>query len=218
MQKHQDVIFKPDGSAFSGISVRVQTYPAGVDAVLFSDNGLTALPNPLTTDEFGAFAFYAANDRYQLVITSSSIESTRTVTDILLYDPADGGGSLGEIVIVPVVLEGATTPGVMSGSGTFIYVRNGFVITFGLFFSGSSTGTGQMVFKGLVDECNAASVFPVWVNGTIYTKAMVFGSMAGFDLYIYQNDPGDVVQIPVDMPAGSFQIQCSGSYVSDPTP
>lgn len=85
MQKYQDSIVNPDGTALAGVTVRVQTYPGGVDATIYSDDGVTTKANPMTTDSLGAFSFYAADGRYQLVISGPGITS-KTVTDILLGD------------------------------------------------------------------------------------------------------------------------------------
>lgn len=85
MQKYQDVIQRTNGQAVVGASVAVQTYPAGVAATIYSDNSGTVATNPLTTDSLGNFSFYAANGRYQLVISGAGI-TTRTQTDVELYD------------------------------------------------------------------------------------------------------------------------------------
>jgi len=88
MQKYQDVVSKPNGDIVVGASVLVQTYPAGVTSTIYSDDGVTAATNPLTTDSLGGFAFYAPNGRYQLVISGAGI-TQRTVTDVLLEDITD---------------------------------------------------------------------------------------------------------------------------------
>jgi hypothetical protein len=74
------------GAPVANASVQVNTFPAGTAATIFSDNGVTVSPNPLTTDTNGAFSFYAADGRYQLVISGTNIQTT-TLNDILLVDP-----------------------------------------------------------------------------------------------------------------------------------
>jgi hypothetical protein len=86
MQKYVNSVADPTGAPVANASVQVNTFPGGVAASLFSDNGVTPATNPLTTDTNGQFAFYAADGRYQLVISGTNIQ-TQTVNDILLVDP-----------------------------------------------------------------------------------------------------------------------------------
>lgn len=92
MQKYQDSIVNPDGTALQGVTVRVQTYPGAVDATIYSDDGVTTKTNPMTTDSLGSFSFYAADGRYQLVISGPGI-TARTVTDILLGNAVETSGT-----------------------------------------------------------------------------------------------------------------------------
>lgn len=89
MQKYQNVVQTSQGVAVAGASVTVQTYPGGVAATIYSDNGSTVAANPLTTDTYGNFSFYAADGRYQLIVNGDNIPTDFTYTDILLEDPAD---------------------------------------------------------------------------------------------------------------------------------
>lgn len=73
------------GSPVAGASVQVNQYPSGTAATIYSDNGVTQTTNPLTTDVNGSFSFYAADGRYQLVISGTNITTT-TISDIELVD------------------------------------------------------------------------------------------------------------------------------------
>lgn len=86
MQKYQNNVQNVAGNAVAGASVRVLTYPAGVVAAIYSDDGVTPEANPMTTDSLGAFAFYAADGRYSLEITGQGFVS-QTLTDIAIADP-----------------------------------------------------------------------------------------------------------------------------------
>jgi hypothetical protein len=74
------------GAPVANASVQVNLQSTGLPATIYSDNGVTVTANPLTTDTNGAFSFYAADGRYQLVISGTNIQTT-TVSDILLVDP-----------------------------------------------------------------------------------------------------------------------------------
>ncbi|CAM2142686.1 Carboxypeptidase regulatory-like domain-containing protein [Pararobbsia alpina] len=90
MQKYIQTIADPTGAPVANASVQVNNWPAGTPATIYSDNGVTIAPNPLTTDTNGQFSFYAANGHYQFVISGANITTT-TLNDILLVDllPAD---------------------------------------------------------------------------------------------------------------------------------
>jgi hypothetical protein len=85
MQKYQDNVQNRNGDAVVGAHVQVLTYPSGAAATIYSDNGITPAANPLSTDTNGAFAFYAADGRYSLMITGNSIAPI-TVTDITIAE------------------------------------------------------------------------------------------------------------------------------------
>lgn len=91
MQKYVNNVASLAGAPVGGASVQVNNYPSGTAATIYSDNGITQASNPLTTDAVtGSFSFYAADGRYQLVISGANI-TTQTVNDILLVDvlPSD---------------------------------------------------------------------------------------------------------------------------------
>jgi hypothetical protein len=61
-----------------------------IAATLYSDNLLTPLSNPFTANANGFWYFYAANGRYDVLITpTTSVDAPFWLYDILLYDPAD---------------------------------------------------------------------------------------------------------------------------------
>jgi hypothetical protein len=86
MQKYVNSVADSTGAPVAGASVQVNNYPGGTAATIYSDNGVTPATNPLTTDTNGAFSFYAADGRYQLVVSGANIQA-QTINDILLVDP-----------------------------------------------------------------------------------------------------------------------------------
>lgn len=95
MQKYQDFVIDGSGRPVPGASVSVTT-AAGAATTIYSDNGVTPLVG-LKTAADGSFAFYAADGRYNIAISKSGIV-TKTISDVLLEDPANlsasGGSSL----------------------------------------------------------------------------------------------------------------------------
>lgn len=90
MQKYQNNVQTLDGRAIVGASVTVTEFPGGAPATVYNSNGSGVITQPILTNGDGEFAFYAANGRYQLQITGGGISVAQTITDIVLFDPADG--------------------------------------------------------------------------------------------------------------------------------
>lgn len=86
MQKQFESVANPaNGSAVAGASVQVNIAGGGA-AVIYSDNSFTQRANPIITDANGYFEYYAADGRYDWVISGSGL-TTRTVRDVLHEDP-----------------------------------------------------------------------------------------------------------------------------------
>lgn len=168
MQKYQDVVLKPDGSVIQGASVLVQTYPAGVTATIYSDDGVTTQANPMTTDSLGRFAFYAAGGQYQLVISGNNI-ATQTITDILLEDGISSGTWTPKYGFF-----GTESPGAAYTIQRGWYVRVGdWVTATGLVVvsnKGSGTGTGVCIL-GLPFTADATTQTP----GTVFLGQVTSG-------------------------------------------
>jgi hypothetical protein len=86
MQKYVNAVADLTGAPVAGALIQVNVQSTGLAAAIYSDNGVTPATNPLTTDSTGSFSFYAADGRYQLVISGANIQ-TVTLNDILLVDP-----------------------------------------------------------------------------------------------------------------------------------
>jgi len=106
MQKFFDSVLTDAGPPAVGASVLLTAFGGGA-VVIYSDNGSTPKPNPITTDSTGYFEFYAPDGRYTLTISGATI-TPRTVTDVLLEVPQDGN---------PVVASTLTVTGQTSLGG-----------------------------------------------------------------------------------------------------
>lgn len=87
MQKFIETIEGENGRPVPGASITVYNAGTSTPATIYLSNGGAATANPLTADSTGMFYFYAADGRYDIVITSGT--STKTISDILLEDPSD---------------------------------------------------------------------------------------------------------------------------------
>lgn len=89
MQRYEEnLVSKVNGvlQPLLGVSVTV-TDENDLSAALYSDNGVTPLLQPLTTDANGYFGFYAANGSY--IVTGRGAQIGTITRKVELYDPAD---------------------------------------------------------------------------------------------------------------------------------
>jgi cytoskeletal protein RodZ len=93
VRKFYDTVLDGFGRPVLGASITVTTYPLGVAAVLYSDNGVTPTGgNVVLTDANGYYEFYVASGRYTLVTTTTS--DTKTVNDVSIGAGAPIQGSV----------------------------------------------------------------------------------------------------------------------------
>ncbi len=90
MQKYYDIVLDSSGNAVLSATITVSDNGGGVSTI-YSDDGVTVKANPFTASSTdGAYAFYAANGRYDINIAATGF-TTENLTDILLSDATDSG-------------------------------------------------------------------------------------------------------------------------------
>ena len=90
MQKYQEnVIGRVNGALapMKDVQVTVTDTATNLLAALYSDDGITPLPQPLYTDENGLFSFYAADGKYTLTFSGKRV--TTYTREVVLDDPAE---------------------------------------------------------------------------------------------------------------------------------
>jgi hypothetical protein len=86
MQRYTDYVQDQYGNAVPGAMVRVLLSGTSANAPLYSDSeGLIPLTNPVTVNSLGQFWFYAADGRYDLLVSATNVPP-QTISDILLED------------------------------------------------------------------------------------------------------------------------------------
>lgn len=118
MQKFQDVVLDSQGRPVAGAVIAVLSYPGGSPATVYQTDSVGAAYTP-TTDDYGAFYFYAPNGHYSYTVSVSNV-LRGTVTDILLYDPDEIEGSW-----TPTDISGGT--GVLSVAAGE-YIKTGSIV------------------------------------------------------------------------------------------
>ena len=87
MQRYQNNVQTRQGNAVTGANVYVRV--GSSLAIIYSDNGVTPIANPTTTDDNGEFFFYAANGLYQIEAESTKLPVPKQYPDVILFDPDD---------------------------------------------------------------------------------------------------------------------------------
>ena len=87
MQKYFNNVQDTTGKAIVGAAITVNIASTGLPASIYSDNGVTLTTNPIYTSSTGSFSFYAADTRYNIVITYGT--NSITLNDIIIEDPQD---------------------------------------------------------------------------------------------------------------------------------
>lgn len=90
MERYFDVVQTRYGRAIAGAQVAVYVDGTSTLATLYSDNGVTTIPNPTTTNIDGEYAFYAANGNYRVEITAVGYDG-EVKPGIVIFDPRDDG-------------------------------------------------------------------------------------------------------------------------------
>jgi hypothetical protein len=111
---YQNGLADQNGRPVSSLSINVYNYNTTVLASLYTDQTMaTALGNPITTDVYGNFFFYAVPGQYTLAYTINGVALTKNIEVNTWYDELvpPGGGLY------------ATTQTVIN-SGTFSQILN----------------------------------------------------------------------------------------------
>ena len=162
MRQYIDVTQDAAGNALVGVKVAVLTYTGGTNASIYSDNGLTALANPVTSDSTGAFAFYIADGDYTLQFTyNSTVYKTQSPVSIF-----DGAPQL------TVTDTGAANAYATSSSFMEKALRTGLRSTFKA--ANTNTTTSTYAYNGLAAntiqyEDGTALIAGAIVSGGLYT-------------------------------------------------
>ncbi len=110
MQRYEDYVADLRGNAKAGASVYVYAAGTTTASTIYSDDGVTAATNPLTTDSRGMFYFHAADGLYDLLVTGEGF-TDYTVEDVQLFDSADGDLVGSSVTLTPSVAPGAPVEG-----------------------------------------------------------------------------------------------------------
>lgn len=114
MRHYVDYVLNASGVPISGATVDVRVANAspgsGALATIYSDDGVTAISNPVTTDSTGTFAFYVADGRYDLVAKVGGVIS-RIVADIEIADVTQSASGDAAFNIRTLAVSGAASVG-----------------------------------------------------------------------------------------------------------
>lgn len=134
MKKFEEDVIDVSGNAVSGATVDVYNAGTLVHATIYSDDGITPIANPTTTNTSGTFKFYAKDGRYDITVSGSGI-TTRTRADEEIADVTEASGTDSAsiwktgIILVGDGVVGAPGFGFISATTTGMF-RSGGALTF----------------------------------------------------------------------------------------
>jgi hypothetical protein len=159
MFQHADTIVNTVGVPVPGASITVNN-AAGLPAALYSDSGITAIANPLTSNSAGAFSFYAAPGSYTMTV--SGVGFTQLVIPLNL---GGGNGNFSDQEIPAGALDGVNKLFTLANAPTP---------------PGSLAGMIRQGGKGAFLPLNQPIDFTVSGNAVTFTSAPAAGSNIAF--------------------------------------
>jgi hypothetical protein len=150
MQNYQNNYQDQLGNAIPGAIVVVRLYPSNVLATIYSDNGITPLPNPTTTDSLGLFNFFAADGTYSITCAKTGF-ATKVFNAVQLFDPSS-------LTSFPTLNITSTTQSTSPTTGALI-VSGGIGVAKDIFSGGTYHG-GVVTTSGSVDSVPIGATTP----------------------------------------------------------
>lgn len=173
MRKYLDSLIDSSGNALSGATITVYNTGTLVKPTIYSDDGVTPIANPVSTDANGRFSFYVADGRYDLAVAGSGIVSY-TLSDLEVSDLVGSSSSAdlvwksnkvsladGSAAAPSINFQSATTTGLsrVSGALTLSVAGTGY-------WNVDSTGAWQPNANGSYDlGTTSFRVANLYVNG-----------------------------------------------------
>jgi hypothetical protein len=86
MRKHIVTVRDTSGNVVASASVTVYAANTTTKATLYSDNGVTEITNPVTTNSKGQVGFYVGDGVYDLYVSGTNL-TAYTLEDVTIYEP-----------------------------------------------------------------------------------------------------------------------------------
>ena len=161
-------ILTPLGNA----SVTVYITGTTTKAALYSDNGITAKANPFTSSATGVVAFYAPDDRYDIVVAKAGF-STVTVADVILEDIDDNViTDISNARIASSTMTGSTISGTAINNGTM----NGTSIENAQYYGGTVEFSDIIQSNMTMSAINSSTVTTTAITGSTVNSTPIGAS------------------------------------------
>jgi hypothetical protein len=173
-------------------------------ATIYADEGVTPLSNPFTSSSLGRIEFYAADGRYDLLISKSGYNSTN-INDIILDDPA----TFSDVLYKPIELS-ATTRSAESKLRETLSVKD-----FGAV--GDGVVDDSPAFQAAFNYLNTQRYFSLYIPTGVYRLAsrvsitVSSGLSDNKNYYIYGDGPSSIIF--GDNADGAIRITCTNRHV-----
>lgn len=166
--------------SFPACTITVFNHGGVILSSLFSDAaGAFPLPNPFTATSTGSFGFYAANGRYDALLSGAGILSPFTISDITLCFNCTGGGGGGNPGGANFELQtnvGGTTFGGVTNAAKGSVLASAGTGAFPVFQTKISfEARDNMVCDGVTDDTTALTTFLTAIGSSTPAR-LVFSS------------------------------------------
>jgi hypothetical protein len=193
MKQYIDTTQDANGNALVGVSIEVDVYNTSSKATLYSDNGLTTLANPVTSDSTGQFSFFVADGDYTLKFTYNGT-LYKTQSPVSIFDGAEQ---------VTFTDSGSANAYAISGDSLEKAYRTGIRCTFKAANTNTTTSTlnyNSLGTKTIVTSDGSNVAAGAIVSGGIYTVE--------YDGTNFQIK--NAFNVPTSDTTGSFTITLTG--------
>ncbi len=180
MRKYHGIVLDTAGNVVSGASVTVYTANTITKATLYSDNGVTPITNPVTSNSNGRYSFYVADGIYDLAVSGSNI-TAYTEEDITIYEPVGITATqtlTNKTLTTPIIIfsSAAKTSAYTPTAADFLLHCNAVGGAFTLTLPSAALHTGRIFAIGK----NDSSAYAVLVDG--YSTETIDGVLS---IYLY---------------------------------
>jgi hypothetical protein len=175
MQHYTDTLYDTFGNAISGATVNVYVAGTTTPATIYSDNLGTGTTNPLTTGSDGSYDFYAANGRYDLVITHPGHTfSSADTAGIALYDPDNDAQTLDWTISLGGTASYSLRDGKYRKIGRLVFVQGRLIVnTIG---TGSATTISGLPFSAAENAPVHVGYFSGVATSCVFLAGFVSGT------------------------------------------
>lgn len=199
MVKYQNVVIDTNGNAIPTTNVAVYNHGTATLSTIYSDNGITPRSNPFSSGSDGGFTFYAANGRYDIVLTKTGYTFGTDLYDIQFFDATGASVSFAAPVGVTGTLSATTD---VSGATATI--------------SGNITSTSGKLLLGTIQILRGTATPEAAITAPVGSIFLRTDGAADTTLYVKETGTGNTGWVAIQLftnkiKTGSFTLAAAAT-------